>query len=160
MSFVTETPKILFNIFIFILIQTLFFYFISAEFVNRIIHEKVSRISGIFFKQLNTTQREVVYNYLEKQQIDDAPKVVSEKNTRDAKNCEFLLLRMGIPALLTFILFNTSLFVVGLKMFTSNISAYIFMICAYITEIGVFAILMNRYEYIGTLEILNIINNP
>lgn len=158
MGIITEVPKILFNILIFIIIQSLFFYFISAGFANNIIEDKVSRISDIFYKQINRPQKQVLLEQLvrDKEEIED--KVKQDKKERDKKNQIFLLYRMGIPAGITLILFLISLYGLGFSVLTSSISAYIFMLFAYITEVGVFGILMNRYEYIGTFEILDIIN--
>ena len=159
MALLFEIPKVLFNILIFIVIQSLFFYFISAGFANNIIEDKVSRISDIFYKQLERPQKEVLLQKLKKDKQEIEGDVKKDKVTRDKKNQIFLLYRMGIPAVITLGLFIISLLGLGFTALTTSMWAYIFMMFAYFTEAGVFGILMNRYEYIGTFEILDIIND-
>lgn len=158
MLIVQEIPKVLFNILIFIIIQSLFFYFISAGFANNIIADKVSRISNIFYKQLQKPQKELLLRQLKEDRESIVEQVNKDKAERDRQNQIFLLYRMGIPAAITLGLFLFSLFGLGLSVFTASLSAYVFMIFAYLTEVGIYTILMERYEYIGTFEILDIIN--
>lgn len=176
MLIVQEIPKILFNILIFIIVQSLFFYTISAGFANNIIADKVSRISDLFYKQLQRPQKELLLRQLKEDRESIVEQVNKDKAERDKKNQIFLLYRMGIPAAITLGLFLISLYMLGaggvslqgivntfsswsgLKSSLAAGSVYIFMLFAYLTEVGIYTILMQRYEYIGTFEILDIIN--
>ena len=176
MLIVQEIPKILFNILLFIIVQSLFFFWVSAGFANDIISDKVSRISDIFYKQLQRPQKEILLRQLKEDRESIVEQVNKDKTERDKKNAIFLLYRMGIPAAITLGLLIISSYMIGvggislqgiintvsswsgLKSALAEKSAYVFMLFAYLTEVGIFLILMNRYEYIGTFEILDMIN--
>lgn len=154
-SLLVESHNILFNILIFVVIQSIFFFTVSAGFVNNIISDKVGRISDLFYKQLQRPQKLLLLEQLKEDKVKIQDKAEQDKKTRDTKNINDLLIKMGIPAGVAIVLFLITGFAYGFSFWY----VYVFMFTAYATEVGVFFILMNRFEYIGTFEILDIIND-
>ena len=161
--------QVAFNIFLFIVIQCLFFYFISSSFVQNIIQDKIARITDIFFKQLEPVQKKMILADLEEEIKKIKPKAEQKKKENAEKNAKMMLLNPGSPLFIapSFIAgFALLLFIVPFifsseQLFTFSWEFFLplfYMLLAYSTEIGIFLILMNRYEYIGTFEILNKIN--
>jgi len=154
-----QFSNVLFNIFIFIVIQAIFFYYVSATFANNIIEDKVNRISDIFYKQLQLPQKQLLLQQLEQEKVNIEEQAALDKQKRDATNAVFLLVRMGIIAGLALLGFFGSVYAIwGFDFSCYDRWAYFFMMMAYTTEVGVYFILMNRFEYIGTFEILKKIN--
>jgi len=156
-GYVPEISKVLYNILIFMIVQGVFFYTVSASFANNIISDKVGRISDIFYKQLQRPQKELLLRQLKDDKAKIQDEVVLDKQQRDRDNLILLLYRLGIPSAIVLGIF-VGLLYTGDSDFWANKFAYIFMFFAYATEAGIFFILMNRYEYIGTFEILDKIN--
>lgn len=157
--------QVAFNIFLFIVIQSIFFYFVSSSFVKNVIQDKIGRITDIFYKQLNPAQKQIMAKKLEKEIQVLTPKAEESKRENEIKNAHLMLTKPIAPsyiASLALILFIVPFIFSKDKLFNFSWEFFLpllYMLLAYGTEVGVFFILMNRYEYIGTFEILNRINN-
>jgi len=152
--------KVFWNFLVFAIIQTVFFYEIVSEFVFKIIDDKVYRISGIMAKQMPEYQLKKIEAQLEKEIAEESPNIKLESKARDTKNWDFLLKKIGPLVLGGLLAFGITFW----KSWDDNIitgtdyAVFAVILGSYLTEVGIFFIMMNRYEFIGTVEILSAVN--
>ena len=153
--------KVFWNFLVFAIIQTVFFYEIVSEFVFKIIDDKVYRIGGIMAKQMPEYQLKSLETQLEQEIAAEEDKVKMKRKVRDLSNWEFLQRTVGpliFGGLMAFGITFWRAWDSDVDITGTDYAVFAVILGSYLTEVGLFFIMMNRYEFIGTTEILSAIN--
>jgi len=157
---IKDLSKVFLNFIVFVLVQTIFFYSVVSEFVIKVIQSKTKSLSGILIKNLNKRDLNILKGNLERDINRDKDKFNKATKVRGQDNKEFLIEKLKwlfLGGVLAFgITFGFSLYnncISGI-----DLAVFLVIIFSYATEILIFFVMFNRYEFIGTQEIVKIIN--
>lgn len=153
--------KVFWNFLVFAIIQTVFFYYVISDFVFNIIDDKVQSIGGIMTKQMSQSQLNNLKQQLEKDISASKDNIDVKSAERDNNNIDFLMKTIGpliagglfVFAFTFWGAWNSSVSITG-----TDYAVFGVILGSYLTEVALFFIMMNRYEFIGTVEILKAIN--
>lgn len=154
--------KIAFNFLIFAIIQTVFFHTIISQFVDKVIEDKMSKVGDIIRGNLNAKQRAILEQRLQRSLNESRSRTMIIEESRAKKNLRLLVKTIGpLVAGGAFVFVWTLCSALGKKQVNWEVDLWIglVLIFSYMTEIALYFILFNRYEFIGTAEILKIIND-
>ena len=179
--------KVSWNLLIFVIIQSVFFYTISSDFVLGIVTHKAERLGKIIVDQVPTGVEEEdtgipagivpvdfpgssdaflgeMQQNLEEREVELEVEAEIEKEARNVKNRDLILARMApwFGAGLLALLVSTSLAFGGGEFGVAvwpELTVYAIILLSYATEISLFFLMLKRYEYIGTFEILKVVND-
>ena len=153
-----NSSKVLLNFVVFVIIQTIFFYAVVSEFVVTVIQDKTDSLSNIFINNLNQTELNIIRNDLKRDIDENNERIKKINEERNEYNQKFLFNKMIWLLLGGILLFAIT---VGYSWDTINSVdkyVYLFIAFSYITELFIYLIVFKRHEFIGTLEIVKIIN--
>jgi len=179
-----DFSKVSWNLLIFVIIQSVFFYAVSSDFVLGIVTNKSQRLGKIIVDQIpkngvklpddmripsNFPRNSDDYLQNVKQNLNNRETELEveaemEREKRNQKNKDLLIVRMapwftvGLLALLisTGLAFSGGEF--GIPIWP-ELTVYVLILLSYATEVSLFFLMLKRYEYIGTFEILKVIND-
>lgn len=149
---------ILLNIIIFFGLQFLFFYYIMQYMYADIIKDKVNTL--IELMKLNKDYKTIILNYIKnnyKQTKSDAEENIKLKNNINSK---LTLIYIIIPYSIVIILLFINLLLNKTSVSWNSLDTFnvFIIILAYITEIYFFYFILNKYIFIGDINLLNNIN--
>lgn len=154
--------KVFWNFLVFAIIQTVFFHTIVSEFAFKIIDDKVTRLGTIISKYMPDSQLAQLEKKLQ-QSLDSSREATEmEKKKRSVSNYDFLLKTVGpliLGGALAFGITFWSAWDSPTQITPIDYAVFGVILGSYLTEVGIFFILMNRFEYIGTTEIIKKIND-
>lgn len=156
-----NTLTVLANIFLFIFVQTGFFYFIASKQFNNVLESKID-ILNLYIKSSPST-REQIKNFLNSDEVKEIQKLAKEQEIKRTQMNKDLIKQKMLPLLL----FVTALIVVIIYMMMSNknnswstfgLTEQILLglvLTAYVTEIMFFFGIVKKYEFYGDYRIMN-----
>lgn len=157
-----DWSKVSWNLLIFVIIQSLFFYAVSSEFVLNIVEDKAYRLGRIVANQIPADYRGMAEKEVKDRENELEVEVELSRDERNIKNRNLLLARMapwfGGGLLILLITTWLSLSQEDIN-FLPELSIYGIILLSYLTEVILFFLMVKRYEYVGTFEILKIIND-
>lgn len=147
----TSAILILANVLVFIIFQVTFFYFIGSEQLNTLIGEKVDIVNE--YLKYNPDYKSTLKDYIESNEVQSlVSKAQEEKEERNRKNLNHILLWIGIPVSVLLILLF--LCVILLKVFKVEWTAVdnvglTLIVTAYATELAIYFGVIKKYEFLG-----------
>ena len=156
-----NTLTVLANIFLFIFVQTGFFYFVASKQFNNVLESKID-ILNLYIKSSPTT-REQIKNFLGSDEVKEIQKLAKEQEIKRTQMNKDLIKQKMLPLLL----FVTALIVVIVYMMMANknnswstfgLTEQILLglvLTAYVTEIMFFFGIVKKYEFYGDYRIMN-----
>ena len=156
-----NTLTVLANIFLFIFVQTGFFYFIASKQFNNVLESKID-ILNLYIKSSPTT-REQIKNFLNSDEVKEIQKLAKEQEIKRTQMNKDLIKQKMLPLLL----FVTALIVVIVYMMMANknnswstfgLTEQVLLglvLTAYVTEIMFFFGIVKKYEFYGDYRIMN-----
>lgn len=147
----TSIILILANVLVFIIFQVIFFYFIGSEQLNTLIGEKVDIVNE--YLKYNSDYKSTLKDYIESNEVQSiVSKAQEEKEERNRKNLNHILLWFGIPVgVLLILLF---LCIILLKIFKVEWTAIdnvglTLIVTAYATELAIYFGVIKKYDFLG-----------
>ena len=156
-----NTLTVLANIFLFIFVQTGFFYFVASKQFNNVLESKID-ILNLYIKSSPTT-REQIKNFLGSDEVKEIQKLAKEQEIKRTQMNQDLIKQKMLPLLL----FVTALIVVIVYMMMANknnswstfgLTEQVLLglvLTAYVTEIMFFFGIVKKYEFYGDYRIMN-----
>lgn len=143
---------ILLNVLIFIIFQTIFFYFVGSKQIDIIVEDKMDIINT--YLSYNTTAKNNLKTYLESNSdintiLENADE---DEATRINSNLNLIGVWIGIPCVVIIILLIICAFIMyALKIKWTGIDnvGLILVLCAYLTEIVLYFGVIKKYNFIG-----------
>ena len=158
----TSSSLLFWNLLIFIVFQSIFFYFISSAFLFEVLDSKISAIGKFAINGLSKTELEVLKTSLVQNVEEIKDQAEKDEAKRAIENKEFLIERIKNDWLrwvgILFVLSGIGLVVSGSSNWY-NVGLMSIVVFAYLTEVWLFFFMMKPYEYIGTYEIIKYIND-
>lgn len=156
-----NTLTVLANIFLFIFVQTGFFYFVASKQFNNVLESKID-ILNLYLKSSPST-RQQVKDFLQSNEVKEIQKLAKEQEIKRTKMNKNLIKRKMLPLLLLV----TALIVVIIYMMMVNknnswstfgVTEQVLLglvLTAYVTEIMFFFGIVKKYEFYGDYRIMN-----
>lgn len=156
-----NTLTVLANIFLFIFVQTGFFYFIASKQFNNVLESKID-ILNLYIKSSPTT-KEQIKEFLNSDQVKEIQKIASEQEKERTKRNKDLIKKKMLPLLL--LVTALIVLIIVMMMMNKNNSWSTFgiteqillglVLTAYVTEIMFFFGIVRQYEFYGDYRIMN-----
>ena len=158
----SSTSLLFWNLLIFIVFQSLFFYFISSAFLFEVIDSKIKAIGKFAINGLDDSQLEILKGSLIQKLEEVHDEAMDAEARRAENNKDFLIEKIGydwVGWVSTLFIISLSGLVLSGSFSKFNIMLMTAVIIAYLTEIWLFFFMMKPYEYIGTYEIIKYVND-
>lgn len=156
-----NTLTVLANIFLFIFVQTGFFYFVASKQFNNVLESKID-ILNLYLKSSPST-RQQVKDFLQSNEVKEIQKLAKEQEIKRTQMNKDLIKQKMLPLLL----FVTALIVIIIFMMMANknnswstfgVTEQVLLglvLTAYVTEIMFFFGIVKKYEFYGDYRIMN-----
>ena len=156
-----NTLTVLANIFLFIFVQTGFFYFVASKQFNNVLESKID-ILNLYLKSSPST-RQQVKDFLQSNEVKEIQKLAKEQEIKRTQMNKNLIKQKMLPLLLLV----TALIVVIIFMMMANknnswstfgVTEQVLLglvLTAYVTEIMFFFGIVKKYEFYGDYRIIN-----
>ena len=139
------------NVLIFILMQTIFFYFVGSRQLEKVINDKVDIVNQ--YMKYDSSYKSKIKEYMNTEKIKNIiNKAEDEEKERTQENIEIIKKWIGTPliVLVSLLLICFIIFIIAKKKWTGIDNVGLSLVfTAYLTEICIFFGIIQKYIFLG-----------